>query len=55
MHMNGQELLMHCNHTDLEHVAIFASAVAALNTQGIGGRTPLPSLESVLNLTGLED
>ena len=55
MHMNGQELLMHCNHTDLEHVAIFASAVAALNTQGIGGRTPLPSLESVLSLTGLED
>ena len=55
MHMNEQELLMHCNHTDLEHVAIFASAVAALNTQGIGGRTPLPSLESVLSLTGLED
>lgn len=55
MHMNGQELLMHCDHTDLEHAAIFASAVAALNTQGIGGRTPLPSLESVLSLTGLED
>lgn len=54
MHMNGQELLMHCAHTDLEQAAIFASAVAALNTQGIGGRTPLPTSEAVLNLTGLE-
>ena len=52
--MNGQEVLMHCAHTDLEEVAIFASAVASLNTQGIGGRTPLPSLEAVLSLTGLE-
>ena len=52
--MNGQEALMHCAHTDLEKAAIFASAVASLNTQGIGGRTPLPSLESVLSLTGLE-
>ena len=52
--MNGQEGLMHCAHIDLEHAAIFASAVASLNTQGIGGRTPLPSLESVLSLTGLE-
>ena len=52
--MNGQEVLMHCAHIDLEHAAIFASAVASLNTQGIGGRTPLPSLESVLHLTGLE-
>lgn len=54
IHMNGQELLVHCAHTDLEQAAVFASAVAALNTQGIGGRTPLPSLESVLSLTGLE-
>ena len=52
--MNGQEVLMHCAHIDLEHAAIFASAVASLNTQGIGGRIPLPSLESVLHLTGLE-
>mgnify|MGYP004530595117 FL=1 len=52
--MNGQEVLMHCAHIDLEHAAIFASAVASLNTQGIGGRTPLPSLESMLSLTGLE-
>lgn len=54
MHMNGQELLMHCAHTDLEQAAIFASAVAALNTQGIGGRTPLPTSEAVLSLTRLE-
>ncbi|MBS5336281.1 MAG: carbohydrate kinase family protein [Veillonella sp.] len=54
MHMNGQEILMHCAHTDLEQVAIFASAVAALNTQGIGGRSPLPSLEQVHQLMGLE-
>ena len=54
MHMNGQEILMHCAHTDLEQVVIFASAVAALNTQGIGGRSPLPSLEQVHQLMGLE-
>lgn len=52
--MNGQEALMHCAYKELEEAAIFASAVASLNTQGIGGRTPLPSLESVLSLTGLE-
>ena len=52
--MNGQEVLMHCAHIDLEHAAIFASAVAALNTQGIGGRSPLPSLEQVHKLIGLE-
>ena len=52
--VSGQEVLMHCAHTDLEQAAIFASAVASLNTQGIGGRTPLPSLETVLSLTGLE-
>lgn len=52
--VSGQEVLMHYAHTDLEQAAIFASAVASLNTQGIGGRTPLPSLETVLSLTGLE-
>ena len=54
MHMNGQKLLSHCAHTNLEQAAIFASAVAALSTQGVGGRTPLPTLKAVLSLTGLE-
>ena len=30
------ELIKHCAHSDLEKAAIFASAVASLNTQGIG-------------------
>ena len=48
------DLLLSCDHSDLEKAAIFASAVAALNTQGIGGRSPLPSLEQVHKLMGLE-
>ena len=46
------ELLKGCAHSDLEKAAIFASAVAALNTQGIGGRSPLPTLKSVQELIG---
>ena len=42
------------NHKTLEEAAIFASAVSALNTQGIGGRSALPSLEIARNLAGLE-
>lgn len=41
-------------HKQLEDAAIFASAVSALNTQGIGGRSALPSLETALSLAGLE-
>ena len=48
------DLLQHCGHSDLEKTAIFASAVAALNTQGIGGRSALPSLQVVNKLMGLE-
>lgn len=51
---NILELLQSCSHSELEKAAIFASAVAALNTQGIGGRSPLPSLEQVHKLMGLE-
>ena len=50
----GIDLLQHCGHSDLEKAAIFASAVAALNTQGIGGRSALPSLQVVHKLMGLE-
>lgn len=46
------ELLKHCAHSDLEKATIFASAVASLNTQGIGGRSPLPTLQSVQKLIG---
>ena len=46
------ELIKGCAHSDLEQAAIFASAVAALNTQGIGGRSPLPTLKSVQELIG---
>lgn len=46
------ELLKHCTRSDLEKAAIFASAVASLNTQGIGGRSPLPTLKSVQELIG---
>ena len=46
------ELIKHCAHSDLEKAAIFASAVASLNTQGIGGRSPLPTLQSVQELVG---
>ena len=44
------ELIKHCAHSDLEKAAIFASAVASLNTQGIGGRSPIPTLQSVQEL-----
>ena len=46
------ELIKHCAHSDLEKATIFASAVASLNTQGIGGRSPLPTLQSVQELIG---
>ena len=46
------ELLKGCAHSDLEKAAIFASAVASLNTQGIGGRSLLPTLKSVQELIG---
>lgn len=46
------ELIKYCAHSDLEKAAIFASAVASLNTQGIGGRSPLPTLQSVQELIG---
>lgn len=46
------ELLKHCTHSDFEEAAIFAAAVASLNTQGIGGRSPLPTLKSVQELIG---
>ena len=45
-------LLKRCTHEDLEKAAIFASVVASLNTQGIGGRSPLPTLKSVQELIG---
>lgn len=46
------ELIKGCAHSDLEQAAIFASAVASLNTQGIGGRSPLPTLKLVQELIG---
>ena len=50
--LNAIDLLHSCAHEDLEKAATFASAVAALNTQGIGGRSPLPSLEDIKALIG---
>ena len=50
--MHAVELLKACAHSDLEKASIFASAVASLNTQGIGGRSPLPTLKSVQELIG---
>ena len=50
--IHAVELLKACTHSDLEKAAIFASAVASLNTQGIGGRSPLPTLKSVQELIG---
>lgn len=43
-----------CNHLELEVAARFASAVSALNTQGLGGRSGLPTLETAFTLAGLE-
>ena len=48
------DILRALDHKQLEAVAIFASAVSALNTQGIGGRSALPSLKTALSLAGLE-
>lgn len=48
------DILQSLDHKPLEFAAIFASAVSALNTQGIGGRSALPSLEIACNLAGLE-
>ena len=48
------DILQSLDHKQLESAAIFASAVSALNTQGIGGRSALPSLETARNLAGLE-
>ena len=50
--LNAIDLFHSCAHEDLEKAATFASAVAALNTQGIGGRSPLPSLEDIKALIG---
>lgn len=50
--LNAIDLLHSCAHEDLEKAATFASAVASLNTQGIGGRSPLPTLQSVQELIG---
>ena len=50
--LNAIDLLHRCAHEDLEKAATFASAVAALNTQGIGGRSPLPTFKSVQELIG---
>ena len=50
--IHAVELLKACTHSDLEKAAIFASAVASLNTQGIGGRSSLPTLKSVQELIG---
>ena len=50
--IHAVELIKACAHSDLEKAAIFASAVASLNTQGIGGRSPLPTLKSVQELIG---
>lgn len=48
------DILQSLDYKQLESAAIFASAVSALNTQGIGGRSALPSLKSACNLAGLE-
>ena len=48
------DILRALEYKQLESAAIFASAVSALNTQAIGGRSALPSLETVCNLAGLE-
>ncbi len=48
------DMLQVCNHTELEAAACFASAVSALNTQGLGGRSGLPTLEIAFTLAGLE-
>ena len=48
------DMLQVCNHTELEAAARFASAVSALNTQGLGGRSGLPTLETAFTLAGLE-
>jgi sugar/nucleoside kinase (ribokinase family) len=40
---------------ELEETASFASAVAALNTQGLGGREALPTLEQVRAFLGSID
>ena len=48
------DILRALDHKQLEAAAIFASAVSALNTQGIGGRSALPSLKTALSLAGLE-
>ena len=48
------DILQSLDHKQLEAAAIFASAVSALNTQGIGGRSALPSLKTALSLAGLE-
>ena len=48
------DILRALEYKQLESAANFASAVSALNTQAIGGRSALPSLETVCNLAGLE-
>ena len=53
-HIKSVDSLQACNHTELEEGARFASAVSALNTQGLGGRSGLPTLEIAFTLAGLE-
>lgn len=48
------DTLQSLSYKALEEAAMFASAVSALNTQGIGGRSALPLLETALTLAGLE-
>lgn len=42
-----RDILLHISQEELEKAAHFASAVAALNTQHIGGRSGLPALEDI--------
>lgn len=47
---SAREVVLDCDHTLFESAANFASAVASLNTQGLGGRSGLPSLEDAVAL-----
>lgn len=47
---SAREVLLDCSNTIFESAADFASAVASLNTQRLGGRSGLPSLEDAVVL-----
>nr|WP_252894469.1 hypothetical protein [Veillonella denticariosi] len=47
---SAREVLLDCSNTIFESAADFASAVASLNTQRLGGRSGLPSLEDAVAL-----